>query len=125
MEQTGLHYDVFGTAWGGPAEDLQIGMHAKKGISCVSSLSRKGKMKILHSTVDAATPWASGFCLFYQRTGLSAFSSLLQARMCEPERMIAFRVAWRDEKGNEHVNRGYRVQFNSAIGPYKGSLPLL
>ena len=36
--------------------------------------------------------------------------------------MIAFRIAWRDEKGEQHVNRGYRVQFNSAIGPYKGAL---
>ena len=35
--------------------------------------------------------------------------------------MIAFRIAWRDEKGEQHVNRGYRVQFNSAIGPYKGA----
>ena len=35
--------------------------------------------------------------------------------------MVAFRVAWRDQKGKEHVNRGYRVQFNSAIGPYKGA----
>lgn len=45
----------------------------------------------------------------------------LQARLCEPERMVAFRIAWRDQKGKEHVNRGYRVQFNSAIGPYKGA----
>ena len=45
---------------------------------------------------------------------------MLQARLCEPERMLQFRVAWRDQKGKEHVNRGYRVQFNSAIGPYKG-----
>ena len=45
----------------------------------------------------------------------------LQARLCEPERMVLFRVAWRDQKGKEHVNRGYRVQFNSAIGPYKGA----
>ena len=45
----------------------------------------------------------------------------VQARLVEPERMIAFRIAWRDEKGEQHVNRGYRVQFNSAIGPYKGA----
>ena len=43
-------------------------------------------------------------------------------RFCEPERMIQFRVPWIDEKGNCHVNRGYRVQFNSAIGPYKGGI---
>ena len=40
----------------------------------------------------------------------------------EPERMIAFRVPWVDDQGRTHVNRGYRVQFNSAIGPYKGGL---
>src|SRR5659263_43762 len=45
-------------------------------------------------------------------------------RMVEPERMITFRVSWVDDKGNVQVNRGYRVQFNSAIGPYKGGLRL-
>lgn len=43
-------------------------------------------------------------------------------RITEPERVITFRVAWTDDAGNVHVNRGYRVQFNSAIGPYKGGL---
>lgn len=47
--------------------------------------------------------------------------SLLE-RMCEPERTIEFRVTWTDDKGGVHVNRGYRVQFNGAIGPYKGGL---
>ena len=41
-------------------------------------------------------------------------------RIVEPERQIMFRVAWTDDKGRVQVNRGYRVQFNSAIGPYKG-----
>lgn len=45
-------------------------------------------------------------------------------RMVEPERMITFRVTWVDDNGNVQVNRGYRVQFNSAIGPYKGGLRL-
>ena len=40
----------------------------------------------------------------------------------EPERIIKFRVPWVDDKGNVHVNRGFRIQFNSAIGPYKGGL---
>ena len=40
----------------------------------------------------------------------------------EPERIICFRIPWMDDKGQIHVNRGYRVQFNSAIGPYKGGL---
>ena len=43
-------------------------------------------------------------------------------RMVEPERTIVFRVSWVDDNGNVQVNRGYRVQFNSAIGPYKGGL---
>lgn len=43
-------------------------------------------------------------------------------RMVEPERAITFRVPWVDDKGEIHVNRGYRIQMNSAIGPYKGGL---
>ena len=43
-------------------------------------------------------------------------------RITEPERIISFRVEWVDDKGEIQVNRGYRVQFNSAIGPYKGGL---
>ena len=39
-----------------------------------------------------------------------------------PERVIQFRVIWEDDSGNLQVNRGYRVQFNSALGPYKGGL---
>ena len=46
----------------------------------------------------------------------------LLERMLEPERLISFRVTWMDDKGDVHVNRGYRVQMNSAIGPYKGGL---
>ena len=45
-------------------------------------------------------------------------------RITEPERAIQFRVTWMDDNGGVHVNRGYRVQFNSAIGPYKGGLRL-
>ena len=45
-------------------------------------------------------------------------------RIVEPERTIAFRVEWVDDKGAIQVNRGYRIQFNSAIGPYKGGLRL-
>jgi glutamate dehydrogenase (NADP+) len=43
-------------------------------------------------------------------------------RFVEPERVIMFRVPWTDDQGKSHVNRGFRVQFNSAIGPYKGGL---
>ena len=43
-------------------------------------------------------------------------------RMCEPERQIIFRVPWVDDAGNVQINRGFRVEFNSALGPYKGGL---
>ena len=43
-------------------------------------------------------------------------------RLVEPERIIKFRVPWVDDQGNVVVNRGFRIQFNSAIGPYKGGL---
>jgi len=46
----------------------------------------------------------------------------LLERFTEPERMVMFRVPWVDDNGKVQVNRGYRVQFNSAIGPYKGGL---
>ena len=46
----------------------------------------------------------------------------LLERIVEPERVIMFRVPWADDKGEVHVNRGFRVQFNSALGPYKGGL---
>lgn len=48
-------------------------------------------------------------------------SSVLE-RMCEPERQIIFRVPWTADDGAVHINRGFRVQFNSALGPYKGGL---
>ncbi|WFE28284.1 NADP-specific glutamate dehydrogenase [Solwaraspora sp. WMMD791] len=43
-------------------------------------------------------------------------------RICEPERQIIFRVPWEDDHGEVHINRGFRVEFNSALGPYKGGL---
>lgn len=43
-------------------------------------------------------------------------------RMTEPERVIMFRVPWMDDQGEIHINRGYRIGMNSAIGPYKGGL---
>ena len=46
----------------------------------------------------------------------------LLERICEPERQIVFRVPWVDDDNNVHINRGFRVEFNSALGPYKGGL---
>ena len=49
-------------------------------------------------------------------------SARILERIVEPERVVMFRVPWMDDQGEIHVNRGFRVQFNSAIGPYKGGL---
>lgn len=50
------------------------------------------------------------------------FDKKILERISEPERQIIFRVPWQDDAGEIHVNRGYRVEFNSALGPYKGGL---
>ena len=49
------------------------------------------------------------------------YNAILE-RITEPERVLMFRVPWVDDKGNIHVNKGFRIEFNSAIGPYKGGL---
>lgn len=49
-------------------------------------------------------------------------SAKILERMVEPERVVMFRVPWQDDQGEYHINRGYRIQMNSAIGPYKGGL---
>lgn len=85
---------------------------------CIHQILSAASM-MLHSLLCTALQ-CSAFCRPIHsvlRADLTGF----QARLVEPERMIAFRIAWRDEKGEQHVNRGYRVQFNSAIGPYKGA----
>ena len=46
----------------------------------------------------------------------------IMERLVEPERVIMFRVPWMDDRGEVHVNRGFRIEMNSAIGPYKGGL---
>ena len=58
---------------------------------------------------------------FLAKNPQSTKHSILE-RIVEPERVITFRVTWVDDKGNVQVNRGYRVQMNSAIGPYKGGI---
>ena len=58
---------------------------------------------------------------FLQNNPHYAYYKVLD-RMVEPERVIQFRVPWRDDRGEIQVNRGYRIQMNSAIGPYKGGL---
>lgn len=46
----------------------------------------------------------------------------IMERLLEPERMILFRVPWIDDRGEIHVNRGFRVQFNQTLGPYRGGI---
>jgi glutamate dehydrogenase (NADP+) len=58
---------------------------------------------------------------FYMNNPMYRKNKILE-RMCEPERTIIFRVPWVDDHGDVQINRGYRVEFNSAIGPYKGGL---
>ncbi|MBS1847393.1 MAG: NADP-specific glutamate dehydrogenase, partial [Actinobacteria bacterium] len=68
----------------------------------------------VHEVLDSLEP------VFRLRPELTEAS--LVDRLCEPERQIIFRVPWEDDDGHVHVNRGYRVEFNSALGPYKGGL---
>jgi glutamate dehydrogenase (NADP+) len=58
----------------------------------------------------------------FMEKNLKYNNKMLLERMVEPERVIMFRIPWLDDKGSTQVNRGYRVEFNSAIGPYKGGL---
>ncbi len=58
---------------------------------------------------------------FYKKNPRYQKAKILE-RMCEPERVIMFRVPWVDDRGEFQINRGYRVEFNSALGPYKGGL---
>ena len=68
----------------------------------------------VHEVVESLAP----FLLSNQKY----LKAKIMERMIEPERVITFRVPWVDDRGNVHVNRGFRVEMNSAIGPYKGGL---
>lgn len=70
---------------------------------------------------QAVEEWAYDIVPFVIEHPEFAGNNLLQ-RMTEPDRTISFRVCWEDDEGKAQVNRGYRVQFNNAIGPYKGGL---
>ncbi len=68
----------------------------------------------VHEVAESVIPFTAQNSK-YERAGILH-------RMTEPDRIIIFRVVWEDDNGNIHVNKGYRVQFNNAIGPYKGGL---
>lgn len=71
--------------------------------------------------IQAVTEVAEAVIPFIDNNPKYASDKLLE-RMAEPERVTMFRVPWTDDSGEVHVNRGYRIQMNSAIGPYKGGL---
>ncbi|WP_438962300.1 NADP-specific glutamate dehydrogenase [Nonlabens sp.] len=71
--------------------------------------------------IQAVTEVAEAVIPFIKNNPKYASDKLLE-RMAEPERVTMFRVPWTDDSGEVHVNRGYRIQMNSAIGPYKGGL---
>lgn len=99
---------------------------------CQTSGSIEQKMNALYAKVEQRDP--------HQYEFLQAFKEVLDSlkpvfekndvylsvmeTIVEPERVITFRVPWIDDKGVQRVNRGYRVQFSSALGPYKGGLRL-
>ena len=71
-------------------------------------------IQAVQEVADTVIPYITQHDIYYGKNIL--------LRMVEPERLISFRVAWVDDNGEIHVNRGYRIQMNSAIGPYKGGL---
>lgn len=71
-------------------------------------------LQALHEVLESLRP-------VLERKKAYRDAAILQ-RLVEPERQIIFRVTWQDEQGRIHVNRGYRIQFSSVIGPYKGGL---
>lgn len=91
--------------------------------------------ELLQSTYEQVEKRNPGEVEFHQavREVLECLAPVLEAhpeygrakileRIVEPERQIMFRVPWQDDKGNYQVNRGFRIEFNSALGPYKGGL---
>lgn len=92
-------------------------------------------MNYIHSTIEHLKQTSPAQCEFYQAVEevLESLNPVLDdsevyqrnaiiQRLVEPERQIMFRVPWVDDKGDVQVNKGYRVEFNSALGPYKGGL---
>ena len=84
---------------------------------CSLEQNNKGEKEFL----DAATEVLTSIVPVLEKDKRYIEEGVLE-RLVEPERVIMFRVPWIDDNGNVKVNRGYRVQFNSAIGPYKGGL---
>jgi glutamate dehydrogenase (NADP+) len=71
--------------------------------------------------IQAATEVAESVWEYY-RENRNYYDNSILDRISEPDRIVAFRVTWEDDQGNIQVNKGYRVQFNNSLGPYKGGL---
>ena len=92
----------------------------------------KSKIKTFMDSVIARDPYEKEFLQAVEEVAENVIpfmeenekynNKMLLERMVEPERVMTFRVPWIDDHGCSHVNRGYRVEFNSSIGPYKGGL---
>lgn len=92
-------------------------------------------MNYIHSTIAQLKNTSPAQCEFYQAVEevLESLEPILEntpeyqtnaiiERLVEPERQLMFRVPWVDDQGKIHVNKGYRIEFNSSLGPYKGGL---
>ena len=92
-------------------------------------------MSYIHETISDLKNTSPAQCEFYQAVEevLESLAPILESnklyqqqaiiqRLVEPERQIMFRVPWVDDQGQIQVNKGYRIEFNSALGPYKGGL---
>ncbi len=71
--------------------------------------------------LQAVTEVVESIDVLFEKEPRYAYANILE-RIVEPERTISFRVPWMDDQGKSHVNRGWRIEFNSALGPYKGGL---
>ncbi len=89
----------------------------------VASLMAEVKAKNPHEKefLQAVEEVAESIAIVYERYPEYRSAKILE-RILEPERVIMFRVPWQDDQGEIHINRGFRIQMNSAIGPYKGGL---
>jgi len=85
----------------------------------INHISSKNKGQV--EFIQAVSEVTESVWEYTQTNSMYSDAKILE-RMVEPERVIMFRVPWIDDKGDVQINRGYRVEFNSAIGPYKGGL---
>src|SRR5690606_12685012 len=72
--------------------------------------------------IQAVTDVAEDVIPYMEEFNPAFLDEKILERIMEPERVVSFRVCWEDDNGNIQINRGFRVQMNSAIGPYKGGL---